>query len=111
MRSNRPLRHESLESRRLLAAKLDLGGFDPLHRIPWDSAALPWDPADLKQAKAILGDSDLLEGVKNLDFVAPLLYPGLSNGPDLVQEVGDRLFVVDQSRGPEPGGKLLVFHQ
>ncbi|MDG2222014.1 MAG: dockerin type I domain-containing protein, partial [Rubripirellula sp.] len=43
---------------------------------------------------------------------------GLSNGPDLVQEVGDRLFVVDQSRGPvdqsrgpEPGGKLLVFQR
>ncbi|MDF1841677.1 MAG: dockerin type I domain-containing protein [Rubripirellula sp.] len=111
MKSKRPLRHESLESRRLLAAKLDLGGFEPLHRIPWESAGISWDSADLKQAKAILGDSDLLQGVKSLDFVSPMLYPGLSYGPDLVQEVGDRLFVVDQGRGPDHGGSLLVFQR
>ncbi|MGB0598691.1 MAG: dockerin type I domain-containing protein [Rubripirellula sp.] len=111
MKSKRPLRHESLESRRLLAAKLDLGGVEPLHRIPWESADISWDSADLKRAKALLGDSDLLQGVKRLDFVAPLLYPGLSYGPDLVQEVGDRLFVVDQGRGPEHGGSLLVFQR
>ncbi|MEE2935600.1 MAG: dockerin type I domain-containing protein [Planctomycetota bacterium] len=111
MKLKRPLRHESLESRRLLAAKLDFGGFEPLHRFPWKSADISWESADFKQAKAVLGDSELVRGTKSLDFVDAMLYPGLSYGHDLVQEVGDRLFVVDQGRGPEHGASLLVFER
>ncbi|MEM0924456.1 MAG: dockerin type I domain-containing protein [Planctomycetota bacterium] len=107
MSLRRPLRSESLESRRLLAAGLNLD--DLLAEIPANVS--PAQIESFEQIREAVDQQGLANPVEGLPLFAPLVYPGLRYGPDLVQEFGDRLFVVDQDHFRGEAGSLLVFQR
>ena len=100
MKGKRRLHHESLESRRLLAADCQ-----PL-QVEETFAAEP-----LPVATAAEGES-IDEGQHFLPDWAPLsIFHDLSHGPDLIHEEGNKLFVVDQAPYAFAGGSLFVYER
>ncbi len=102
MAFSRRLQHESLESRRLLAVDcLTADLFVESETVT----------AELQAVSS--GEGEVIPGQDSLGNIAyPILpFPFLSYGPDLVQEVGDKIYVVDQLPYGLETGTLFVFQR
>lgn len=102
MFQNRSLRHEPLESRRLLAASCDA----PDPEMFADVASQPVSIAELAEGEFLQVPGD----VRNVSL--PVTgYSNIPYGADLIQEHGNRLFVVDQIPYSSEAGKLVIFER
>lgn len=103
MLGKRPLQHESLESRRLLAADCEAV----------EAPAAEIDELTILNAVSKGQGESIVEGQAAELSSSAMVFPGiLYGGQDLVQEQGNKLFVVDQDPFDWPGqGELFIFER
>lgn len=103
----RRLHHESLERRRLLAASCVPAEVSSASPVGDDSQAV--DALRIVQNPNVGNSAGLIAG-DHLPLFAPLyFFPG---GPDLLQEDGNKLYVVDQPRYSSlAGGNFFIFER
>lgn len=100
----RRLNQEALESRRLLAANCAVEEA-PMDALVVSESALVSAP--LAEAAGVTAEGESLIATTSLP--APYLDPTF--GPDFVQEVGDKLFAVDQDYFSQTTGLLVIFER
>lgn len=104
MPGKRRLQHEALESRRLLAA--DCGLKESADIVESNDALQLLDTVPNLVAET----GDRIGGLVS-ETVRPLVLPRVGEGPDFVQEHGDKLFVVDQQLYSGEDGTLYIFER
>ncbi len=108
MFQNRRLRHESLESRRLLAASCDAAAPDMF--VDPDMFAEIASPPEWNAKSA---EGEFVQSPRDIRNTAlPVTgYSIFPDAADLIQEHGNRLFVVDQSPFSLGWSKLVIFER